>query len=267
MQLSDRVGSLGLDRAYSVMEQLAAFMTRMLAHTLIRSMYLITHETLRTQWQGQVSFKRGKQWIQQDPSKWQVRDAVTVNLGASVGERQRIAAVFDSLMSKQAQLAQLGMEDILIDVTGFYTAAMQWLRINDVDNPERYFIDPRSDAAKKAMQQRAVSKQQAQQKQDAMMQQAIGLEQVRVALDKYKADSDLQFKYYAEVLNAQIEEAKLVTKGIVDFMAARKIAKEAHDGTNKTAANSGSESAANEQLTDGSIGDSGAGDDSSVASG
>jgi hypothetical protein len=238
MQLSDRVGSMGLDRAYSVMEQLAAFMTRMLAHTLIRTMYLIGHETLRTQWQGPVSFKRGKEWIQQDPSKWQVREAVDVNLGASVGERSRIAAVLDSLMNKQAVLAQQGMEDVLVDLQSFYNAAMQWLRINDIDNPEKYFLDPRTDAAKKALQDKATQRQQAQQKQDAMMQQAATLEQVRIALDKYKQDSDLQFKYYAEVINAQIEEAKLVTKGVIDLVAAKRTAIEVQ-GNGKDASDTG----------------------------
>lgn len=255
MQLSERVGSMGLDRAYSVMEQLAAFMTRMLANTLIRSLYLIAHETLRTQWQGPISFKRGKEWIQQDPSKWQVRDAVSVNLGASVGERQRIAAVFDSLLNKQATLAQNGMEDILVDVTAFFNASMQWLRINDVDNPEKYFIDPRSPQAVKAMKDKAAQRQQTQQKQDSMMQQAIGLEQVRVALTKYQTDVKTQFDYYNSVLNAQIEEAKLAVQGVVDLVKTRKLAQEAQgngkDSTN-TADDSASESAPGESGASGS---------------
>lgn len=269
MQLSERVGSMGLDRAYSVMEQLAAFMTRMLANTLVRAMYMITHETLRTQWQGQISFKRGKDWIQQDPSKWQVREAVSVNLGASVGERQRIAAVFDSLLNKQAMLAQNGMEEVLVDVTGFFNAAMQWLRINDVDNPERYFIDPRSPQAKKAMQDRATQRQQQQQKQDSMMQQAIGLEQVRVALTKYQTDVKTQFDYYNSVLNAQIEEAKLAVKGVVDLVATRKIAQEAQGngkGNSDATDDTGSEGAEGQPDTSGGAESGGSGHDSSMAS-
>jgi hypothetical protein len=270
MQLSERVGSMGLDRAYSVMEQLAAFMTRMLANTLVRSMYLIAHETLRTQWQGAISFKRGKEWIQQNPSKWQVRDAVSVNLGASVGERQRIAAVFDSLLNKQAMLAQNGMEEILIDVTSFFNAAMQWLRINDVDNPEKYFLDPRSPQAVKAMKDKAVQRQQTQQKQDAMMQQAIGLEQVRVALSKYQTDVKTQFDYYNTVLNAQIEEAKLAVQGVVDLAKTRTLAKEAQ-GNEQTPTDSGSdkagESTAGESSTDSGAGSGGEGRDTGLESG
>jgi hypothetical protein len=67
MQLNDRLGSMGLDRAYSVMEQLAAFMTRVLANTLIRGMYLVAHETLRTQWPQPIQFKRGNMWVETNP--------------------------------------------------------------------------------------------------------------------------------------------------------------------------------------------------------
>ena len=245
-QMSDRVGSLGLDRAYSVMEQLAAFMTRMLANTMVRSMYVIAHEVLRTQWKDPISFKRGKQWIQQDPSKWQVREAVNVNLGASVGERTRMAAVLDKLMDKLAFLAANGMEDILVDATAFYTAMIDWLRINDISVPERYVIDPRSPNAQKAFQQKAIQKAEAQKKQDALMQSAIALEQIRVAFEKYRTDAELQWKYYDTVLDAQIEEAKLSADAVVRITEARAKAREAmlgnKDGQKDSGAKSGGES-------------------------
>jgi hypothetical protein len=237
MQLNDRLGSMGLDRAYSVMEQLAAFMTRILAHTLMRNMYLIAHAVLRTQWNQPIAFKRGKTWLKTNPTQWQVRDAVTVNLGASTGERMRQAAVFDSLLGKQAMLAQNGMEEVLVNIQGFYDAATQWLRINDIDTPEKYFIDPRTPEAQQALKDRNANKQMMQMKQDAMMAQAIGLEQVRVALQKYQTDVDTQFKYYQTVLNAQIEEAKLAVKGVVDLVQARQIAnKVQNDNSQSTAA-------------------------------
>lgn len=258
MQLNDRLGSQGLDRAYSVMEALAAFMTRVLAHTLIRSMYLVAHETLRTQWKGAISFKRGKTWVQQEPSKWQVREAVQINMGASPAERARIAAVLDSLMAKQAQLAQLGMEDILVDVVAFYNAAIQWLRINDVNTPEQYILDPRSPQGQEAFKQKQQQKAQAAQKQDAMINQAIALEQLRVAFEKYRTDSELQWRYYDTVLKAQIEEAKLSTSAVVEITNARAQAQAAmgkKDDTSRQA--SSSREAEGQSSTGGSAGEGG----------
>lgn len=47
------------------------------------------------------------------------------------------------------------------------------------------------------------------------MNQAVALEQLRAALEKYKTDAELQFKYYDAVLDAQVEEAKLSVDGVV----------------------------------------------------
>lgn len=227
MQLNDRVGSQGLDRAYSVMEQHAAFMMRMLAFTLIRSMYLVTHEVLRTQYRQPIQFKRGKDWIQVDPSKWPVRESVSMNLGASPGERARMSAVLSAMLEHMAALADRGMEDILVDAQAYYNAVVDWLRINDIPVPERYILDPRTPKAVEAFKRKAAAQQNAQMKQDAMMQQAIALEQVRVALQKYIADMDTQFKYYQTVLNAQIEEAKIATSAVVDLSKAKATAAQA----------------------------------------
>lgn len=217
MQLNDRVGSQGLDRAYSVMESLALFMTRIIANTLVRSMYLIAHETLRTQWKEPIKFKRGNKWVQTDPSKWQVRESVEVNLGKSLNERARESAVLSQLLDRMAFLAANGMEEILVDVTTYHAALNAWLRVNDIENPEKYQIDPRSDKAIAAMKSKAQQNKAAQDKQDALLNQAVALEQVRTALSKYQTDVKTQFDYYNTVINAQIEEAKITAGAVVEI--------------------------------------------------
>jgi hypothetical protein len=272
VQLNDRVGSAGLDRAYSVMERLAEFMTRTVAHTLVRNMYLIAHETLRTQWNGSISFKRGKEWIQQDPAKWKVREGVTVNMGASPGERARIAGVLERMLDKQVALAQHGMEDILVDSTGFFTGMMEWLRISDIPNPERFFLDPRSDKSQQAFKRKAIGQQKQAAKQEALMNNAIALEQLRTALDKYKHDSEIQFKYYSEVLGAQIEEAKLAVSGIVDLVGVKQKAREAKQNANAGSTDKGStkgtsKPAKGKPSTGADSGNAGTGSNPSVESG
>lgn len=217
MQLNDRVGSQGLDRAYSVMESLALFMTRIVANTLVRAMYMIAHETLRTQWKEPIAFKRGNKWVQTDPSKWPVRDGLEVNLGKSLNDRTRESNVLSQLLDRQAFLASNGMEEILVDVNTYHAALNEWLRVNDIENPEKFSIDPRSDKAIAAMKSKAQARQSQAQKQDAMLQQAVALEQVRTALEKYRIDVETQYKYYSEVLNAQIEEAKITANGVIEI--------------------------------------------------
>lgn len=217
MQLNDRVGSQGLDRAYSVMEQFARFMTRTIAQTLVRSMYLIAHDVLRTEWPGELSFKRGNTWVKTSPSSWPVRDAVKVNLGAVPGERARQSMALERMMDRQIALAQMGMEEILVNAPVFYNAFTDWVRLNDFDTPERYILDPRSLESQKAFALKAQQRAQQQQKTDAMMQQAVALEQMRTGLQKYLGDAELQFKYWNATLDAQIEEAKLTVQGVTEL--------------------------------------------------
>lgn len=217
MQLNDRVGSQGLDRAYSVMESLALFMTRVIANTLVRTMYLIAHETLRTQWKEPIVFKRGNKWVKTNPAEWPVRDAVEVNLGKSLNERARESGVLERNMDRQQFLAAAGMEEVLVDVDTYHAAYLAWLRVNDVENPDKYVVDPRSDKAKGAMKRKQQERMQAAQKQDALLNQTIALEQLRTAMTKYQTDVKTQFDYYNTVINAQIEEAKITAGAVIEL--------------------------------------------------
>lgn len=221
MQLNDRLGSQGLDRAYSVMEAMSAFMTRIIAQTMIRQMYLKAHEVLRTQWHEPICWKRGNEWVKTTPSEWPVRESVKVKLGASQGERSRMMLMFEKLMAKQEALATAGMENILVDVTSYYAAFVDWLRCGDVPVPERYILDPRTDASQKALKSKATAQAAAQQKQQQTMDNAIALEHMRIGLDRYKHDSELQYKYFDTVLDAEVAEATLATNAVVNLSTAK----------------------------------------------
>lgn len=206
----ERMGSQGLDRAYSVMEQLAAHKTKVFAATLLRNLFLLAHATLRENFAVPVPIKRNGKWESPVPAKWPKRHCVTVKVGMSPGERQRKASALMQLLNSQVQLAGQGMDEVLVNVTGFYRTLMDWARINDVLNPEQYFIDPESPDAKKAFAAKRQSQQVAQQKQEALMTQAVDIEKIRVALDRYVADQETVFKYWNAVLQAQVKEAEIV---------------------------------------------------------
>jgi hypothetical protein len=211
-------------------------------------MFLIAHETLRTQWDGPISFKRGNVWVEQIPAKWKARQSVKVNLGLSLGERARLSLVYEKLMGKQEALAAAGMEDVLVDVPSYYKAFMAWMRVNDVPNPEQFALDPRTPKSIDALRKRGIQREQQQQKQDALLQQAVGLEQVRTAITKYQTDAELQFKYWNAAISAQIEEAKLALQGIVDFVKAHQTANKAQENGNaNTGTKKGNGSADTEQ--------------------
>jgi hypothetical protein len=226
MQLNDRLGSQGLDRAYSVMEQLAALMTRTIACTLIRETFLLAHATLRENYDEPLQIKQSGRWITAVPSGWPRREGITVKVGMSPGERQRRAVALERLGTFQESMAKQGLDEIIVDLERFYRLALDWARAQDIPNPEQYFIDPMSDRSKKARKQKMQQQQADKQAQNAFLRQAVQLEQLRTGMDKYRTDVETQFKYWSETLRAEIEEAKIAGSATVELIKSRQAPKD-----------------------------------------
>ena len=227
-QISKQVGSMGVDRIYSVAEQLAAHMTSNIAQTLIRSTFLLAHATLREHFEEPVRIKQEGNWREAVPARWPVRERLTVKIGMSPGERARRQAALDKLLQAQIALAERGMDEVLVSASGFYSLLMDWARVSDIPSPERYFIDPRSDESQQAAAEKARQAEEVKKQQQQLVAQAVELEKIKTALDKYKSDADRQFKYYDAVLSAEIEEAKIAGQATVDLLRAKAAAEQAN---------------------------------------
>jgi hypothetical protein len=215
VQLPDRMGSMGLDRAYSASEQLSSLVLKTFSQTLITDLWLLGHELLRTEWVGELPVKINGRWETPTPSEWPKRRSVMVKPGMSPGERARRSTALGGLIGLQEKLAAAGMEGVLVDAERYYRSVCDWARLNDIASPEQYLIDPTSDAAKSEMQSKA---QQAQAQQAAaanLQKMAVALEQMGVAVQKYGIDVKAAVDKYKADLQADTEEAKL-TVGLVD---------------------------------------------------
>ena len=252
MQLNDRLGSQGLDRAYSVMEQIAELMTRVMGATLIRSLFLKAHATLRREYSTPVPVKRNGRWMSAIPAQWPARESLTINAGMSPGERTRRVSAILKLIDLQIMLAQQGMEGVLVNANGFYEAVLEFARLNDIPNPEQYLIDPMSDASKKALNDKNLQAQDAKMKQDATVQTALALEKLKQAFEKYKTDVDTQFKYFNAALSAEVAEAQIVGTATTSLlnMKEQAHAKAGSNGTgNSRSKDSPSESKSEESVS------------------
>lgn len=232
----DRMGSQGLEMAYSVAEQLSAAMMKTIAATLIRDVFLLAHRTLREYFDRPVPIKRNGKWTHVTPSEWPERHNVTVKPGMSQGERGRRVSALRQVIDAQMMLSDKGMDQVLVDLGGFNRALMDWARLSEVQNPEQYFVDPDSDASRAALENKHKQTADLDTQKKTLMQQAFGLEQMRIAFEKYRQDSDLQFKYFSEVLGVEVEEAKIVGSATVDIAKARRMADE--QSGNETRSNS-----------------------------
>ena len=206
----DRMGSQGLDRAYSVAETLSASMMKTIASTLIRETFLLAHATLREYFDEELPIKRNGKWKFVKPSDWPVRKSVTIKPGMSSGERTRRANALGQVIDAQMMLADKGMDEVLVNLDGFNRAMLDWARLSEVQNPEQYFLDPASPQSQQALKQKDQARQAESTQRKTLMQNAFGLEQLRISLGKYDGDANRVLEYFKAVLDSEIEEAKIV---------------------------------------------------------
>ena len=215
----DRMGSMGLDRAYSVMEQLSAMMTKLIADTLIKQTFLLTHAVLRDAYDVPTPIKKNGKWFNPIPSQWQPRDSATVKVGMSPGERSRKANALWQMLTAQIQLAQAGMDEVLVNLDGFYALLLDWARTVEIQSAERYWVDPQSPNSQQAKQTKVQAAQQQNNERRALMTKAVQLQEMGIALAKYSGDADRQFKYYDANLDAEVAEAKIAGDATVKLIS------------------------------------------------
>ena len=218
LQVADRVGSQGVDRMYSVMESLTQLMVTTLANTLVRNLYLCAHRALRHDYQGALPIKLGGRWMAPEPATWPARQCVAVNLGASPGTRSRLIQALSGIGQAQQTLAAAGMDGILVTAEQHYQLLIDAGRAMGVPSPEKYWRDPQSQESQRAAQEKQATAQAQTQAQNAFLQQAVELEQLRTAMEKYKQDTQLQFDYWEATLKAETAEAQIVGQATADLV-------------------------------------------------
>jgi len=210
----------GIERQYSVKEQLAAMMTKTLAETLISSIWRITHKALRLERAGKMIFPSVSGFSETNPADWPERNKVNVKSGLSFAERNKKTQALSNVLQQMSIAAQAGQAGVLFTMQGYYDALIDLAKASGLDNAEQYYQNPQSPDAQKAIKGQQQQQQQMQQMQMQQQQMIQAMQQQAAAFEKYKHDSDLQFKYYKEQLEAALEEAKFIAGAEKDFSLA-----------------------------------------------
>ena len=212
MRGSNQVGSMGVGMLLSAAEMRSAWYCRNLAETLIRQVFELTHETLRRYEMDPVGVWVANQYIQVDTRQFREREVFTVRAGLSSGERVRKLQALDTTIQYQLQAAQIAGPGVLSNLQGLYALLTDRDRCAGIDTPQRYWLDPESQQSQQAQQANAQSQQQMQQTQEAMAAAEIQDKRDEKALDKYKHDTDLEWKYFDTRSDNDMKEAELVVK-------------------------------------------------------
>lgn len=206
-------------REYQSKEQMAGLYCKNLAHTLLKGVFLMTHQTLKRFFNEPMDAKIKGKWVQTNPSEWQSRQHANLLVGLTNSEKQAKLSGLSILIEKQQQWLALGQEGIITDKSKIYNAAADWVKASNIgQNPEEYLIDPNSEEAQQAAQQQQQSQQQQMQQQQQQQEEILALqkelEEMKDATDRYKVDTQTQFDYYKTNIEAQIKEAELTVQGL-----------------------------------------------------
>jgi hypothetical protein len=207
----------GIERQYTAKEQLAAYMCRTLAETLVATTFLNVHKAMRLYMQQPVQFKTGGNWLQTNPSQWQERDAVKVKQGLSTNERMMKSQALAQITMLQQQMLQGGMGGILTDQNKLHNALMDLSKASGLPDADRYWIDPESPESIQVQQQVQQQQQQQQQMQMQQAQMQNDMMAMQAAFEKYKHDTDLALEYYKANLDSEVEEAKILGAATADL--------------------------------------------------
>ncbi len=189
----------GTERLVSAKEQLASMVSRTLAETVVRDIYLLVHDEARRTITEQVPFKTSGGWQTANPSKWPRRDRVSLTVGLSQGERQRQASALLAIGSQQTNAMEKGLDGVLVDYSGVYKTLIDFAKMSGLSAPEQYWIDPESPESQQELarkqQERQQQQAQAQQTQQMMMQMQQSMLAMQEDTKRLKAAMDQQLGY------------------------------------------------------------------------
>jgi len=215
-QLIKQASGVSVEMQLAPREQMASQVSRNIAETGVKNLFLILHETLRTQWKSPIMFFKSGEWIETHPSKWQPRKRVNIVPGLSPGDRRRKASNLHQVVQTQLGMVEGGTANITVDWNGVHSAIRDWMDALELDATDEYFLDPdsrKSQAGQDAAKQNQQMQQQQMQQGEAIM---LELEKMKIKIDAMKAENDrvndeeeIKFKYVELAAEQDMEQQKL----------------------------------------------------------
>jgi hypothetical protein len=189
-------------------EQMAGWYASNLVETILKPAYSMVHRLMRTEMGGPVGAKIRGKWQQTDSSQWSERVNLSVLMGLTTTEKMSRVNALSQVLMQQAQIMQMGGGGILVDNGRLYSAMSDWCRASDLANPDQYLIDPNSDQARQAKQAKVQQADQAKQEAQAAVQHGYEFE-------LEKQHRDIEYKMWADNLQADVDEAKITADALV----------------------------------------------------
>lgn len=219
--------AFGIERQYASREAMVSMMAANFSETLLRDLYLLTHEFLRRYSSGTFKVRLHGKFTEVDPKTWKPRTRLNVKTGMSPGARGHMQNALGQSIQLQAAAMQSGLAGVVASPVTLYRTHIDWLRLAGIANPERLLIDPESDAAKQAVADQQAAARQAAAAQQKLLETQLEIERMKVRQREIEAAGKLQHDFYETDTNAQMKEMEITAKGVIDLETTR-MTTEAH---------------------------------------
>jgi len=235
-QTMKQISGISAEIQLQPQEMMAALVSRNIAETLVRNIFVLIHRTLRTQWDQPIMFSKSGDWQMTQPSEWMPRNRLNVSVGLSPGERRRQNQALQFVIETQMGLIQGGTANITTTWSGVHSALSDWMKSAELDGHEGYFLDPdgeESQQGQQAAQQQQQAEQQKNEQLEQMQQQLVQMqmqiEQQKVENERNDEEQTLRFKYWEQLLQADVKERE------IEQQADAAVRQQASIGSNGTA--------------------------------
>ena len=212
------------EREYSFRELQASAILRTLGETLIRSLYLVVHATLRQSVQY-IAIRSDSTYLAANPTQFPQRSYISVDIGATMGTKLRRQNAIAQIVQQQQVVLQGGGSGLLVQLKDLYAAQLDYAKLAGIPLPERYWTDPESpeamQLANQQAQQQAAQAQKAEQMQIELLQQPEKIKHMENEnkiilqhLEDQTKDKELKQKYFETIVKNQADERALDIKEI-----------------------------------------------------
>lgn len=193
-------------------EKMSGWYAHNLTETMLKPLFLMVHKVLRKDYARTVNAKARGKWEQQDTSQWEERLNTVTNLGLTTLEKAQRINALSTIIQQQTAIMEAGGNDVLTSYKKAYNAMSDWIRANNLGDPNSYITDPDGEEPQATIEGNARAQEQA--KQEAFgMQQALAQQMIDAELAKQK--EDLTYKYYEANQKNEQKEAELTADLII----------------------------------------------------
>ena len=208
--------------AMEAASQRIEMLVRIIAETGMRWLMLKVHQLLRSHWDVETAVKLRGKWVNVDPTGWQDRTDMTVNVGLGFHTKHQLLGLLVQLLSMQKEAIAAG----LATPEKIYNTLERIINAGGIGDVRMFFVDPNSpeykppepqpDANMILAQAQAQALQQEQQRKQFEAQTSAQNQAQKVRADVASKAQDTQIKQTDQQIKLRdlaLKEAEMVAEG------------------------------------------------------